>query len=149
MFDSGSETNPAVSPDGRWIAFQSQESGRAEVYVQPFPNIDDGKWEVSSGFGADPMWSPDGSELFFLGPGGLEVAAVETEPTFSAGTPEVVFPTTDFPLGTGREFDISPDGNRFLFRIRYGEADDTEDSPAGLVLVFNWFQELTERVPVP
>ena len=57
---------PGVSPDGRWIAYQSNESGQSEIYVKPFPNIDDGEWQVSISGGFDPVWSPDGRQLFFV-----------------------------------------------------------------------------------
>ena len=78
------EEMPALSPDGRWIAYQSNESGRSEIYVQPFPNVDDGKWQVSTNIGFDPVWSPDGRHLFFASfPFRMMVAEVETDPTFS------------------------------------------------------------------
>ena len=76
------ERSPALSPDGRWIAYQSDESGRSEIYVQPFPNIDDGGWQVSIVSGFDPVWSPDGQRLFFIQfpPSSLMVSEVETDP---------------------------------------------------------------------
>ena len=82
-----------VSPDGRWIAYTSNDSGQVEVYVRPFPNVDDGRWQISRGSGYAPVWAPDGQELFFRRFGSYEmmVTTVETQPTFSPGNPEVLF----------------------------------------------------------
>ena len=84
------ESNPAISPDGRWIAYQSDESGRYEVYVQPFPDLD-GKWQVSTDGGLGALWAPDGGELFYRKGNAMMVASIDTEPTFTHGTPEVLF----------------------------------------------------------
>ncbi len=140
------ENDPEISPDGRWIAYHSDESGQTEVYVRPFPNVDDGKWQVSASGGREPLWSPDGRELFFINGTQFLVARVETAPTFNATTPEVVFARGDFTAGPGREHDISPDGEQFLF-VRQLSFQVGED--AGLVFVQNWTQELKARVPVP
>ena len=145
------EQNPSISPDGHWIAYDSRESGQAQIYVQPFPNIEDGKWQVSSVSDSDaafdPVWSPDGTQLFFLSGPELMVVRVETEPTFTSTTPEVVFNLVDFTLVPGREYDIAPDGDRFLFQR--GQGEQVAAGTASLVFVLNWHQELLERVPVP
>ena len=138
------ESNPAISPDGRWIAYNSDESGDAEVYVRPFPNLVDGKWQVSANGGFDPLWSPDGQELFFNSSAGMWVAQVETESSFEHNTPERFPFNPGFPV-IGTEFDIAPDGDRLVFLQREVESLDTE----GLVLVLNWFEELKARVPLP
>ena len=79
LFDAEfTETEPALSPDGRWLAYESRETGTPLIYVQPFPNIDDGQWNVSLGLGLDPVWSPDGRELFYRNATDLMVAQVET-----------------------------------------------------------------------
>ena len=148
-----SETEPALSPDGRWLAYQSRETGTPLIYVQPFPNIDDGQWNVSLGFGADPVWSPDGRELFYRSLTDLMVAQTETEPTFSHRTPEPLFRRLQGMaggFGTGRRFDIAPDGDRFIVR-KLGTAEQTgDDDPlSGLIFVENWFEELKARVPIP
>ncbi len=146
------EQTPALSPDGRWLAYQSDESGQSEIYVQPFPNIDDGKWQVSTDGGFDPVWSPDGQALFFIGtqPGQIMVTEVETEPTFNPDTPTRAFALSGYDtFGPGRQFDLPPDGERFLLRMVAGAQNATADeSFDGLIFVENWFQELTERVPV-
>ncbi len=155
---SYSESLPAVSPDGRWIAYQSNESGRSAVYVRPFPNIDDGKWQVSPGAGFSPVWSRDGRELFYIAPGpdGRAMMAVgyAGDPTFTPARPERLFPLPnhiDFG-GVFRQWDVAPDGQRFVM-LRETEEDPTEndprEGPAELVYVGNWFAELVERVPIP
>ena len=148
------EHEPALSPDGRWLAYVSQESGTRLLYVRPFPNIDDGLWNVSLDQGLSPLWSPDGRELFYRGgldAASLMVARVETEPTFSRRTPEPLFGLSRYvlPVGdVGRKFDIAPDG-RFIFPISAAATQTDEEPFNGLIFVENWFQELKERVPVP
>ena len=144
-FDEG---NPALSPDGQWIAYQSNESGQFEVVVRPFPNIEAGRWQFSSGGGQEPVWSPDGRELFYRDQGGGQVlsAPVQTDPTFQPGNPEVLFEGQYYPA-RGRTYDIAPDGQRFLMIKEGTETDDT--SAAGqIIIVENWFEELKARVPV-
>ncbi len=141
------EGRTAISPDGHWIAYGSDQSGQFEVYVRPFPNVDDGHWQVSTSGGTQPVWSPNGRELFYRGSGNLMVAPIETEPTFARGTPEPVLSTSRYTSGgSPRSYDISPDGRRFLLIRR--AADDTSP-PAQIVVIQNWFEELKQRVPVP
>ena len=147
------EIEPALSPNGRWLAYVSLETGPPLIYVQPFPNIDDGLWNVSLGFGADPVWSPDGRELFYRSESDLMVAQIETEPTFSSRTPEPLFSLSGYGIGgpgTGRPFDVALDGDHFIFRTP-GTAEQTSDDDPfnGLIFVENWFEELKARVPVP
>ena len=97
------ESIPAVSPDGRWIAYYSDESGQREVYVQPFPGLD-GKYPISTAGGTSPVWGPDGRELFYRdGQDGQAVLVVpiDTEGGFAAGTPEVLSRGT-VPVGDPR-----------------------------------------------
>ena len=145
------ETDPALSPDGRWLAYVSRETDTSLIYVQPFPNIDDGQWRVSPDFGVNPVWSPEGLDLFYLGPSrvGLMVAQIETEPTFTSRTPEPLFSFSSYAvLGPVRPFDLAPDGDRFIFR-KSGTAEQTsgDDPFNGLIFVDNWFEELKARVP--
>ena len=103
---------PEISPDGRWMAYHSNESGQYEIYVRPFPNVDTGRWQVSRGGGRKPVWAPDGRELFYRRDGDLTmmVVAIETEPTFNSGNSEVLFEATDFPIPLGpRRFDAFAD----------------------------------------
>ena len=148
------EAEPALSPDGRWLAYMNLETGIPLIYVQPFPNIDDGLWNVSLDYGRNPVWSPDGRELFYRNRTDLMVAQIETEPTFSSRTPEPLFSLSDYALlggaTTGRRFDIAPDGDRFIFRTSELDAQTSDgDSFIGLIFVENWFEELKERVPTP
>ena len=142
-----SDTRPAVSPDGRWIAYDSRESGQAEVYVQSFPDLA-GKWQISTAGGTSPKWGPDGRELFYRDGQGQAVLVVpiDTEEGFAAGTPEVLFEgpyLSEFP--TGGQYDLAPDGQRFLM-VKEGAATG-DATPAEIVLVQNWFDELERLVP--
>ena len=138
------EENGEISPDGRWLAYQSEASGKYEIYIRPFPNVDDGRWQISTGGGTRPLWAPDGDELFYLSSGGELIAVpVQTRPTFSAGRPVLVL-KRQYSVGgsSGPSYDIAPDGQRFLMI----KADDSAQPPK-LVLVQNWFEELKARVP--
>ena len=143
------ERAPALSPDGQWLAYQSNESGREEIYVQPFPNVDDGKWQVSTSGGFDPIWSPDGRNLFFVDESQVMIAHVETEPAFSPGTPTVAFSASTYNLsGGGRRYDLAADGERFIMLKPAGMLTTGDAGFERLIVVQNWFQELTERVPI-
>ena len=143
--------NKAVAKDPTYVAYQSDESGRNEVYVRPFPNIDGGHWQVSTNGAADPLWSPDGQALFFRAQPGLMVAEVEAEPTFNAGTPAVAFSTSGYGGGgpSGRYYDVAPDGERFLMTTAGGARATEDTSFLGLIFVENWFEELKAWVPIP
>ena len=149
--DEFSEYSPALSPDGRWLAYVSTETGTPLIYVRPFPNIDDDQRRVSPDFGVHPVWSPDGRELFYRGQTGAElmVARIELQPTFSARAPEPAFRVSGWAVGGGRQYDLAPNGDRFIFRQAEatGQTSDPETFN-GLILVENWFEELTERVPI-
>ena len=148
--DASWSPEPALSPDGRWLAYQSNESGRWEIFVQPFPDIDDGKWQVSTNGGYDPVWSPDGRDLFYLEvPERIMVAEVETDPTFNSGTPTEAFDAVPYALFGPRYYDLAPDGERFLMTKAGVTQTEGEDRFTGMIVVENWFEELKERVPVP
>ena len=145
------ERKPALSPDGRWLAYESNESGRFEVYVRPFPNVDDGKWLVSTDSGFGPLWSPDGTRLFYLELNNMMVVDVETDPTFNSGTPTEAFGGASYALGGGgesRDYDIAPNEERLLVRTHQATGVDEKGAFSGLIVVQSWFEELTERVPV-
>ena len=142
------EARPALSPDGRWLAYESNESGQVEIFVRPFPNIDDGKWQVSTAGGSSPVWSPDGQELFYRESTRLLMTVpVDTEPSFTYDTPERVFGFGGYYFPSqGRDYDISPDGRRFVFLMAPG-AQRGEDAAPQVILVQNWFEELKRLVP--
>ena len=139
---SFSESNPAISRDGRWLAYSSNETGRYEVYVVPFPNAKAAKWPISSGGGSEPVWAHNGHELFYRDAGGkMIVVDFHGTPTFSAGTPKVLFSAREYITGPShRQYDISPDDRRFLMlRTRDTGARDN------IIVVENWFEELKAK----
>jgi serine/threonine-protein kinase len=142
-----SEGSPAISPDGRWVAYRSTDTGRFEIYVRPFPDADKGKWQISTEGGVAPVWSPDGRQLFFQNGDAMIVAAVHATVSFAAGTPKVLFKGKYVPgPGGSRNFDISPDGRRF---IMIKDVEHTLEASARdeLTVVLNWFDELRQLVP--
>ena len=135
----------AWSPDGKWLAYVSDESGRDEVYVQPFPAKDE-KWQISSGGGAPPVWGPDGEELFYLCGGAMMVAKIETEPSFQPGVPSMLFESPDYDVSIldWVGFDVSKDSQRFLL-CKSNQA--LREPLRELIVVENWFEELKRLVP--
>jgi serine/threonine-protein kinase len=142
--------HPAISPDGKYMAYMSSESSKMEVYVRPFPDVNKGKWPISTGGGESPLWSRDGRELFYRKGGAVLAVPIDARSTFSAGKPTVLF---QGPYATGYEdspgWDISPDGKRFLM-IKSPEsqaAAPTAAAPRKINIVLNWFEELKQRAP--
>ncbi len=107
------EWSAGLSPDGRWIAYQSNQSGQFEVYVRPFPNVDDGQWQISTSGGTRPLWASDGRELFYRRGNALMTVPVQTEPSFTPATPEILFKGAYY-TGADRSYDVASDGQRFL-----------------------------------
>jgi len=148
------EQNGEISPDGRWLAYESDQSGQEEIYVRPFPAVDAGRWQVSTGGGSEPLWARGGPELFYRGPDGtlLGVAvAVEGGADFRAGRPATLVEGRYYAGGsrgatTGRTYDVSPDGQRFLMVKEGGESDLTA-APPSIVVVQHWVEELKRLVP--
>jgi serine/threonine-protein kinase len=141
-----SETNAELAPGGRWLAYQSNESGQEEVYVRPFPNVANGKTQVSPSGGSRPVWARNGRELFYLSMGALMSVSVTTDSTFTAGNPKRLFDGPYFFAPLGRNYDTSPDGQRFVV-LRESSGDGQSTPSARFVLVQNWFEELKRRVP--
>ena len=137
------ERNAAMSPDGAWVAFESNESGQYEVYVRPFSDVEAGRWQVSTDGGQDALWALDGREIFYWTESGLMAASVQTEPSFGHGTPQLLFEGR-YHQAVGRTYDVAPDGRFVMVK----EVVEDEAPPPVIVVVDNWFQELTERVPV-
>jgi Tol biopolymer transport system component len=136
------ENAPAISPDGRWLAYSSNESGQIDVYVVPFPNTADAKWAVSTGGGTEPLWSHSGKELFFRDVAGNLVAVdVQSAPTFSLGRSTTLFPARAYlSFERGAQYAVAPDDRRFLM-IRQVPGS----TPDELVVVDNWFEELKAK----
>jgi serine/threonine-protein kinase len=139
-----SESGPSFSPDGQWIAYRSDESGRAEVYVRPFPGPGAPR-QISTQGGGQPRWSAAGGELFYVdGTGGFVAVPIRTTPTLEVGAPRVLFVLPFAPAaGLGpRPWDATPDGQRFIFV----KPSEDELTPRPIYLVENWFEELRRRV---
>jgi len=138
------ETAPRFSPDGHFIAYASNESGRFEIYVRPYPGPG-GKWQISTEGGTEPAWNPKGRELFYRSGNKMIAVDITTQATFSAGKPRMLFEGAyvlsprSFP-----DYDVSPDGQRFLML----KASEQAQAPAQINVVLNWFEELKQKVPV-
>ena len=154
------ETAPRISPDGKWIAYMANEArqdpfSQYELYVCPFPNVNGGKWKVSTNGANEPEWSRDGRELFYWTDDALMTVAVESAPTFKYETPKVLLkrvPISTGSLGlTGIPWDIHPDGKRVLVLKEPGipNKESAGKNPSKINIVLNWVEELKERVPAP
>jgi serine/threonine-protein kinase len=145
------ELNAEVSPNGHFLAYESNESGRPEIYVRSFPNVDADRQPVSTNGGTQPLWARNGQELFYESMGTVMRVPVKTGATFERGTPQKVFDASPYlvrppGLETGRMYDVSADGQRFLMIKEISGADERPTS-ARIILVQNWFEELKRLVP--
>jgi Tol biopolymer transport system component len=142
----------AFAPDGKWLAYTSTEVGnREEIFVQPFPPTS-AKYQVSTEGGRGPLWSPDGTHLYYWASLTQYVVAVDvqTQPTWNTGKIDMLkilarFSTT----GRGRNYDVTPDGKRFVV-VTSADSESpaaTRPSPQQIHTVLNWFEELKARVP--
>jgi serine/threonine protein kinase/Tol biopolymer transport system component len=139
---AASESHPAISPDSRWLAYQSDESGRAEIYVRPFPRVDAGKWTISIDGGHSPIWSHDGRELYYMN--GQDLIAVDMgaeETRLIAGTPRALF-SGPFDTTQDNNYDVYPDASHFIMVEAAPDA-----TLRALQVVLNWSAELKQRVP--
>jgi serine/threonine-protein kinase len=144
LVDTGSsEVCPALSPDGRWLAYASNRSGRYEVYVRPFPNVDESLWQVSREGGTEPVWAHNGHELFYRnGRDQLVVVECVSEPTFRQLTETPLFSASAYQFWPiNHSFAVSADDRRFVM-LRL-----LEGGPRELSLTFNFYQELKRLAP--
>jgi len=135
------ETAPSISPDGRWLAYTSNEDGDDEVFVRPWPDVNDGKWRVSREGGTEPQWSPNGRELFYRsGNQDLIAAQVDGSTTFHVGETRTLFSVSGYLTGPAHAgYAVSRDGRRFVF----GRQDFAQEpGTSRLILVRHWFTEL-------
>jgi serine/threonine-protein kinase len=135
------ELQPELSPDGRWLAYVSDETGRSEVYVRRYPDLSD-KWQLSNEGGAEPAWSSKGNELFYRNGAKLMVVEITRDGELIPGTPRELF-EGNFMLDQrfGRGFDVAPDDQGFIFV----EQSSVEDADVELRIVFDWLTEV-ERI---
>ena len=139
-FNNYNETFPVLSPDGRFVAYVSAESGQFEVYVRPV--VGPGKWLISQGGGGKPLWRGDGRELFYRRGRQVLAVPVRTEPSFSVGESKVLFEGHyDLSASADQHYDVSPDGQRFAM-MSVGQI-----SPTPIRVVLNWAVELERIFP--
>jgi hypothetical protein len=133
-----------ISPDGRWLTYVSNESGRDEIYMRPFPGPG-GRVLVSTDGGTEPMWSPDGRELFYRLGDKMMAVSITAEQDLSLVTPEALFEGNYQPgyiaQGINTNYDIAPDGRFVMIR------PEETSAPTQLNVVLNWFEELKRLVP--
>jgi dipeptidyl aminopeptidase/acylaminoacyl peptidase len=140
------EHHAMFSPDGRWLAYASNVSGRQEIYVRPYPIVPGTERRVSEGGASGPVWAPDGSSLYYRGLTSIMVAPMPRGTGATPGRPRPLFPLAPFRFsGNTSAFDIHPDGKRFVM-VTVG--DPPPPLPDQINVVFNWFDELRRRVPV-
>jgi eukaryotic-like serine/threonine-protein kinase len=137
-----SEIHPAVSPDGRWMAYASDESGTSEIYVRPFPDVASARWQVSTAGGFSPVWAHSGKELFYRSnQDAIMTVAVHPGSTFSFDPPKRLFSSAPYiGIGPVASFDVSPDDKRFLL-LRETASNQRNE----LIVVQNWTEEMRQR----
>ena len=160
LHESYFESQPQISPDGKYLAYQSDESGEENIYVRPFPNVLEDRWLVSRNGGNSPLWSPIGRELFYRSGDATVAVEIEPDPIFKYGNPKTLFAGTYFFRNifgvTMTSWDIHPDGDKFLMikpPATTASESPTEKQAAEakqpkVIVVLNWFEELKEKVPV-
>jgi serine/threonine-protein kinase len=145
-----SEEHGEISPDGRWLAYDSNESGQQQVYVRPFPNVNGGHWQVSPAGGAKAVWARNGKELFYLSGRAMMAVPIQMTSSFSAGNPAKLFEGSYLSFGgpgsTARWYDVSRDGQKFLMIKEPATTTDPTATQASMVVVLNWVEELKARV---
>jgi serine/threonine-protein kinase len=145
---ASTERNGVVSPDGRWLAYESNSSGRFEIYVRPFPDVEAQQWLVSAAGGTRPLWAPNGKELFYIRPDGavMTVPVHASAKIWSASSPSKIVEASYLTVSgiSGRTYDVSPDGKGFLMLKRANLADA---APPAIIVVQHWFQELNRLAP--
>jgi hypothetical protein len=148
------ELNGEISPDGRWLAYESNESGQFQIYQRPFPALDQRRWQISTASGRQPLWARNMRKLFDVGADGalmgVAIDAVQGGRSFAAGTPAKLVKGAGYRTALGtpnfdRTYDESPDGERFL-RIKVND-EGSSSAEANVVVVQNCFEELKRLVP--
>ncbi len=135
---ASSEIMPRLSPDGKWLAYQSDQNGRSEIYVRPFPG-DGARVQVSNNGGGEPMWDLTGRTLFYRAPDGITAVAITAGAEIAIGARRLALPSTDAADPTHQSYDVAPDGAHFLMLRRAG-------GEAKAIVVHNWRRELREKL---
>jgi hypothetical protein len=144
------EIAPQLSPNGRWLAYTSNETGQYEVFVRPFPDVESGRWQVSTAGGFTPRWSRDGTEIFYIsGQREMMAAEVEAGPSFRVGTRSTLFTlgATFVSSDIYVPYDVGVGDKPFLMARAYRGGEVDENAPPDAILVLNWLDELRARVP--
>jgi Tol biopolymer transport system component len=145
---------PRISPGGRWITYTSDESGKNEIYVRPYPDVDGGRYTISNSGGDSPLWSPNGQELFYRNGDEIVAVPVTSGPAFGFGRPKILFRGSYVPANHIVDnlelspWDISPDGKLFLMMKEVGSTASSAGGPRKINIVLNWTDELKQKVPV-
>jgi Tol biopolymer transport system component len=137
------QLEPQVSPDGRWLAYQSDETGRFEIYVRPFPDVESGRWQVSSAGGTSPRWRANGRELFYYDGEAIHAVPVDVGASFRAGDPVRLFAADGLGGRLGLAYAVAPDAERFVLAR---DVPETERPAAELVVVQRWSAEVRARI---
>ena len=136
------------------MAYQSDESGEFQIYVRPFPQVEDDVVPISNNGGIEPLWSQDGRELFYMESGSpprlisVSIEANDANGRLAVGGREAIMEWPYSLVGEGRSYDVSPNGQRFLGLKRSVEDGERDPTRPQITVVLNWDQELLERVPV-
>ncbi len=147
-----SELNAVLAPDGRYVAYQSNDSGRWEIYVRPFPDVDTARWTISPDDGEDPRWSSDGQWIFYRSSGKIVRVAVSAKGRFSAGPPQLVFDARLPVTGQApqayvfrrRSYDVAPDNSRVIV-LQEDALAARDRAPREIVVVTNWVSQLSRQ----
>ena len=144
------EQHPVISLDGRWLAYASDKSGKNQVYVCPFPEVNNRIWPVSTNGGYGPLWSSSGRELFYRNGNSVMAVAVDTAPDLKLGQPKEVFRGAYFSSDAGSSklpmWDIGRD-DRFLMMKETGSTASPAAGARKICVILDWFEELEQRVP--
>jgi hypothetical protein len=135
------EFGAVFSPDGRWLAYTSNQSGRFEVYVQAF-HEGGARWQISSDGGTEPVWGRNGRELFFRNGDKMMAVDVATDPKFHAGKPRLLFEGRYEAYSLTTSYDVAPDGVRFVMV----KADQPSPAPMQFNVVLNWYEEIKRGI---
>jgi eukaryotic-like serine/threonine-protein kinase len=143
------DRNGEISPDGRWLAYDSNDSGQYQIYVRPFPDVNQRRWQVSTEGGTQPLWSRNGQELYFRAADGAVMSMRVTPGTTWTASTAVKVIDGRYYRGTSslRQYDVSPDGKRFLMIKSLDDATQPP-TPTSIVVVRNWHEELKRLVPL-